>query len=123
MVVFISALLSTIVVSILALNTVDIQIMQNTVNAAEALETAKAGLNDALAQLRLDDGWEDGFTDKAFSGGSYSVGVDKGEITAIAATSKGFVANVVANVTLGMSGPPYAVRVNTLEFNVKDAGI
>lgn len=83
--VFVIALLSAMVMGLLQLNTLDIQIMSNHVHAANALAIAYAGLNDAFAEIRVDSGWTDGFTDKAFSGGSYSVLVttidpDTGEI-------------------------------------------
>ena len=55
MTVFVIALLSTLVMGILEMNTVDIQIMQNHVNAVEALMTAQAGLNDALAARQTVD--------------------------------------------------------------------
>ena len=117
MVVFVIALLSTIVMGILELNTVDIQIMQNHVSAVEALMTAQAGLNDALAQLRLDAAWTDGFTGKAFNGGTYTVALSGGEITSTGTSAQGFSAKVVADVTLSASGPPYTTRLDTLKVN------
>ena len=122
--VFVVALLSTVVVAILGLNTTEIQIMQNQVHAVEALLLAEAGLNDALAQLRLDEEWDDGFTNKAFNGGSYSVGVQgNGEITSIGVTAQGFTANVVATTTISASGPPYAVRLDTFDTNDPNASL
>jgi hypothetical protein len=118
MTVFVIALLSTIVMGILELNTVDIQIMQNQVSAVEALMTAEAGLNDALAQLRLDAGWNDGFTGKAFNGGTYTVDVKNGpEITSTGTSAQGFSAEVVADLTLSALGPPYITRLDQLTIN------
>jgi len=71
--VFVVALLATVVIGLLQLNTVDIQLMSNHVFAAQALAIAQAGLNDAFAEIRDDSDWDDGFTDKAFGGGSYTV--------------------------------------------------
>ena len=123
MTVFVIALLSTIVIAILELNTTDIQIMQTQVHAIEALMTAEAGLEDTLAQLRLDPTWEDGFTNKAFNSGAYSVEVDNGKITSVATSDQGFIANVVANITTSSAGPPYAVRLDTFDINVENVGV
>jgi len=117
MTVFVIALLSTLVMGILEMNTVDIQIMQNHVNAVEALMTAQAGLNDALAELRADSGWNDGFTNKTFNGGTYTVDADNTEITSTGKTTQGFTAELVAEITVSASGPPYIVRLDTLRIN------
>ena len=123
MTVFVIALLSTLVITILDLNSTDIQIMQTQVHAVEALMTAEAGLENALAQLRLDATWNDGFTNKAFNGGAYSVEVDNEEITSVSTSDQGFTANVVATVTISTAGPPYTVRVDTFDINVKNVGV
>lgn len=73
MAVFVVALLSAVTMGILQLNTVDTQIMGNEYFAAEALMIAQAGLNDAIAEIREDSSWCDGFSDKTFAGGSYTV--------------------------------------------------
>jgi len=73
MAVFVVALLSAVTISLLLCNESEIQQMGNHVYAAEALAIAQAGLNDAFSELRVDSSWADGFTDKAFSGCSYSV--------------------------------------------------
>ena len=117
MTVFVIALLSTIVMGILELNTVDIQIMQNQVFAVEALMMAQAGLNDALAQLRLDAGWTDGFTNKSFNGGSYTVTISALEITSTGTSAQGFAAEVKADVTVSAAGPPYVTRLDQLSVN------
>ncbi len=76
LVVFVVALISAIVIGMLQLNTEDIQIMRNHIHAAEVLAIAEAGLDDALSQLRADADWRDGFQDKPFAGGAYTVTVD-----------------------------------------------
>ncbi len=73
MTVFVVALLSAVTMGMLQLTTSDIQIMANQIYAEQALMIAKAGLNDAYAEMRNDKSWCDGFTDKAFGGGSYTV--------------------------------------------------
>lgn len=75
MVVFVIALLSGIVIGMLQLNTEDIQIMRNHIHAAEVLAIAEAGLDDALSRLRTNADWRDGFQDKPFAGGAYTVTV------------------------------------------------
>jgi hypothetical protein len=71
--VFIVALLAAVVMGLLQVTTLDIQMMNNHAQAAESMAIAQAGLNDAFAEIRLDSTWNDGYTDKAFAGGSYSV--------------------------------------------------
>jgi len=117
MVVFVVALLSALVMGMLQMNTEEIQLMQNHIYAAEALAIAEAGLNDALAEIRENSGWADGFDDKPFNGGSYDVTVDGSTITAIGTTSQGFVAEVEAQITIATSGPPYVIGIDSLRIN------
>jgi hypothetical protein len=117
MVVFVIAVTSAIVIGILEINTEEIQLMQNHVYAAQALATAEAGLNDALAQLRADADWDAGFGDEPFDGGSYTVTVDGATILATGTTAQGFTAVVEADVTVSLGGPPYTVTVNRLRIN------
>jgi len=53
--IFTVALLSAITIGILQLNTEEIQVMRNHIRATEALAIAEAGLNDALAEIRVLD--------------------------------------------------------------------
>ena len=119
-VVFIIALMSTVVAGIAQINTEELMIMTNQANSAQALCSAYAGLNDAFAELRSDSGWIDGFTNKSFNGGSYTVSVSGSlpDITLIstATTSQGFVAKVQSDVTVSTSSP-YIVRVDELRIN------
>ena len=117
MVVFIVALLSAVVMGMLQINTEEIQVMQNQVYAAEALAVAEAGLNDAFAEIRDDPGWSSGFSDKSFSGGSYTVTVSGPTVTSIGTGSSGFVAKVEADITVSESGPPYLIKIDTLRIN------
>jgi hypothetical protein len=117
MTVFVTALLAALVMGMLEMNSQEIQLMQNHVNGVEALAVAEAGLNDALAEVRLDSGWTDGFADKPFDSGSYTVSVDGATITSTGVTAKGFVARVEADITVSSSGPPYVIRVNRLGIN------
>jgi len=117
MVVFVIALLSAIVIGMVQMNTEEIQIMRNHLGAAEALAIAEAGLNDALAQLRLDSQWDDGFSDKSFGGGSYTVVVESPSITSMATSPGGYVARVRAEVTVASEGPPYSVNISSFRVN------
>lgn len=116
MVVFVIALLSALVVGMLQMNTEEIQLVRNQIWAAEALATAEAGLNDAFAEIRSDSSWTTGFADKAFNGGSYTVDVNDSTITSTGTSSRGFVARVEADITVGSSSP-YAIRIDNLRIN------
>lgn len=73
MTVFIVALLSAVTMGLLMCNEAELQQMGNQIYAAEALAIAQAGLNDAFSELRDDSSWDDGFSDRNFADGSYSV--------------------------------------------------
>ena len=119
-VVFAIAFLATITVGILVMTTEELQLMQNQLYAAKALETAEAGLNDAFAQIRASSSWTAGFTGKSFHGDTYTVTVTgtlpTRTITSTATSSQGYVARVVADVTIGSSSP-YVIRVDNLRIN------
>ena len=123
MVIFIVALLAAVVMGMLKINTEEIQITSNQIFAAQALAIAEAGLNDAFYELRMDDEWDDGFTNKSFAGGSYTVEVGGQNpnltITSTATSSQGFVSNVVASITVGNS-PPYTISI--IEFKINQSG-
>ena len=118
--VFVIALLSALVMGMAQMNTEEIQLMRNQIFAAYALATAEAGLNDAFAQIRADPNWADGFTDKAFNGGSYTVTVTGSLpnriVTSTGTSSEGFVAKVEADVTISTSSP-YIIRIDNLRIN------
>jgi Tfp pilus assembly protein PilX len=116
-VVLLVALLAAVVMGHLQVNIEEIQLMQNHVGGAEALATAEAGLNDALAQLRQDPGWRAGYADKPFGVGSYTVVVDGSTVTATAATSRGFVAKIQAEITRGADDSSSVVQVSEWRIN------
>jgi len=121
--VFVIALLAALTMGILQMNTEEIQLMQNQLFATEALATAEAGLNDAFAQIRADDEWDTGFTDKSFNDDSYTVTVTgtlpNRTITSEGTSSQGFVARVEADVTIGQNTGQsfYAIRIDSLRIN------
>ena len=116
-VVLLVALLAAVVMGHLQINTEEIQLVQNQTGGAEALALAEAGLNDALARLRQDPGWQTGFTEKPFASGSYTVAVDNSTVTSTAVTARGFVARIQADVTKSSGGPPCAVQIDRLRIN------
>ena len=121
-VVFAVALLSVITIGILQMNAEEIQLMQNQVYAAEALATAEAGLNDAFSEIRQNDEWAAGFSDKPFNGGVYDVNVTgtlpNRTITAEGTSSKDFKARVEASITIDTSGSvEHAIRIDNLRIN------
>ena len=118
--IFATVLLSAITIGILQINTEEIQLMQNQINAAEALAIAEAGLNDAFSELRLDSSWNSGFSSKAFDNGSYTVTVSGTlpnlTITSTGNSGQGFVARVEADVTVGGTSP-YIIRIDSMRIN------
>ena len=118
--VFVIALLSALVTGMLQLNTEEIQLMQNHIYAAQALAVAEAGLNDALSEIRDDDEWDNGFTNKSFGSHSYTVDVSGSlpdlTIESIGTSSQGFVAKVEAEVLVG-TDDPYVIRIDGLRIN------
>ncbi len=116
-VILVAALLAATVMGHLEISTEEIQLMQNQIRGAEALATAEAGLNDALAQLRQDAGWSSGFVAKPFNGGSYTVVVDGSTLTATGVTSDGFTARMAVEVTVASGGPPFVVRLDRVRIN------
>jgi hypothetical protein len=115
--VLIAALLAALVIGRLQVSTEEIQLMQNHLGGAQALATAEAGLNDALAHLRRDCGWSSGFAGKPFNGGSYTVVVDGSTVRCTGVTDRGFVATVEARIAMASDGPPYLVRINEWRIN------
>jgi cytochrome c-type biogenesis protein CcmE len=119
-VVFVIALMSTLVMGIAQINTEELLILNNHAGSSQAVETGYAGLNDAFFELRSDSSWNLGFTDKSFNGGSYSVSVAGSlpdlTVSSTSLTSNGFIANVEADVAVSGSSP-YAIRVSKLRIN------
>ena len=119
-IVFVVALLAVVTIGILQLNTEEIQLMQNQVYAAEALATAEAGLNDAFAEIRNDLNWTEGFFDKGFNDGTYTVAVTgtlpNRTIVSTGTSSQSFTSRIKANITIGTNSP-YVIRIDNLRIN------
>jgi len=116
-IVLLVALLAATVAGHLQINAEEIQLMENHLGGAKALATCEAGLNDALAQLRVDCAWHSGLVDKPFDGGSYTVVVNGSTIRSTGTTSGGFTATMEAQITLASDGPPYLIRIDSLRIN------
>ncbi len=118
--IFAIALLSAIVIGMLEINTEELQLMRNQIFSIYALAIAEAGLNDAFAEIRSDDTWTTGFTDKSFNSGSYTVTVADAlpnrTVTSTGISTEGFVARVEADITVGNSSP-YVIRIDNLRIN------
>lgn len=117
MVVLVAALLAAVVMGRLQVSTEEIQLMRNHIWGAEALATAEAGVNDALAQMRQDSGWRRGFAGKPFNGGSYTVVVDGSTVRSTGITARGFAASVEARITAASDGPPYTIWIDEWRVN------
>jgi len=118
-VVFIAALLAVLVAGMLQMATEEIQLMRNQIYAAEALATAEAGLNDAFAEIRVLDTFNNGYN-KPFAGGTYLVNIQSNlpnvTIESTGTSSQGYVAKVEADITVGTSSP-YMIRIDNLRIN------
>jgi Tfp pilus assembly protein PilX len=119
-VIFAIALFATITVGILVMTTEEVQLMENQLYAAQAMCTAEAGLNAALAQIRSSSSWTTGFTNTSFNGGSYTVTVTgtlpNRTITSTGTSSQGYIARMAADITIGTSSS-YKIRVDKLRIN------
>jgi hypothetical protein len=116
-VVLLVALLAATVTGHLQVNAEEIRLMRNHLHGAEALALAEAALNEALAVMRQDPGWSAGFRDRVFDGGTYSVFVDGSHIRCSATTAAGYVATLVAEVTIAPDGPPHTITIDSLRLN------
>ena len=119
-VVFAVALLAVLTMGMLQINTEELQLMRNQLFAAHALATAQAGLNDAFAQIRLDNQWTGPYTSEPFNGGSYDVTVSGAlpnrTIISTGTSSQGFIAKVRADVVVSYA-TPFLVRIDNLRIN------
>jgi type II secretory pathway component PulK len=116
-VVLLVALLAAVVMGHLQINIEEIQLVQNQAGGVEAQAIAEAGLNDALARLRHDPGWNTGLADQPFASGSYTVVVDGSTVTSTAVTARGFVAKIQADVTKSSGGSPGTVQIDRWRIN------
>jgi type II secretory pathway pseudopilin PulG len=136
--IFVIALLSTVTIGILQMNTSEIKLMQNQVYAAQALALAEAGLNKAFAQIRSDPTWRQSVPTATqlqtlqqdwqygtkpsgaddFGGGFYLIGYDGSKLLVIAGVNSwhGYTAIIEAQVTVSSSSP-HIIRIDNLKVN------
>lgn len=121
MTIFVIALMSAVVIGMLQMITEEIQVMRNQVCSTLAIEIAEAGLNDALSELRADSDWDSGFSDKAFENGLYTTTVSGSlpnlTLESTGTSPQGFISIIQADITVGSSGPPYVIRIDSLRIN------
>ena len=125
MAVFVIALVSALVIGILQINMEEIWLTQHRLFAAQATAVAEAGLNDALAEIRQDASWTDGFSNKAlaaeggFQGGRYSVDVNSNTLTVTADTNAwvGYAATLEAQITVSDGNSPHIIRIDNVKAN------
>lgn len=120
LVVFLIALTAVMVMGTAHVNTEEIMLVQNQVNAADALTIAEAGLNHAFAEIRANSGWTKGFNNEKFNSGKYTVKVvgslPNRTITSESINSHKFIARAEADITIGTSSP-YIIRVDAMRIN------
>jgi hypothetical protein len=122
--VFVIAMLSTLVVGMLKINSEEIQLIRNQIYAAQALALAEAGLNSAMAKMREDPAWKVGWDHMAvpaklnFTGGEFSVEVDDNKVTITASVDswQGYTSTVEAEVTMSADSP-HIIRIDNYRVN------
>jgi Tfp pilus assembly protein PilX len=122
---FVIALVSALVIGILQINMSEIRLTQHRVYASQALALAEAGLNAALAQIRWDRNWTDGFQDEIlageekFGGGDYDVDVNSDNLTISAAVTswQGYTSTIEAQITVSDGNSPYIIRIDNMKVN------
>jgi len=120
--VFAIALLTAFVVGMLQLNSEQIQILKNETYKAQASAIAQAGLAKAFSEIRSDSGWNSGFSNESFGGGSYTVtvypltGSSDPNITVVGTSAQGYTTEIQADITIG-SASPYIIRIDKLRIN------
>lgn len=89
MVLMLITILSALILSTLEMTVSSIYIVANHEREIKALYIADAGIEDAIKHLREDPYWTEGFDNKLFASGSYSVSIDASEYPLIKITSSG----------------------------------
>jgi hypothetical protein len=123
--VFVIALVSALVIGILQINMSEIRLTQHRIYASQTLALAEAGLNAALAKIRWDPAWADGFQDEVlageekFGGGEYDVDVNSNNLTISAAVAswQGYTATIEAQITVSDGNSPHVIRIDNIKMN------
>jgi len=127
--IFVVAMLSTLVIGMLKINSSEIQLVQNQVYAAQALALAEAGLNAAMAEIRGDATWQTGFDSVSldactkFEGGWYTVDINDVDLTIVASVEswQGYTATVEAQITVSEESP-HIIRIDNYRVNETSGG-
>ena len=118
--IFVSALFGAMVIGMMQLNTEEAMLVNNYMELTKAIAIAEAGLNDAYYEIRRDQNWSAGFTNKAFGGGTYSVTaagtLPDLNLVSTGVTAAGYKARVDADINISGSSP-YTIKVNQVRIN------
>jgi hypothetical protein len=122
--VFVIAMLSTLVMGMLKVNSTEIQLVRNRIWASQALALAEGGLNVAMAEMREDPAWKTGLEHMAvpaienFTGGEYNVEIDGNHIVITASVDswQGYTATIEAEVTVS-GDEPHIIRIDNYRVN------
>ncbi|MHC4158770.1 MAG: hypothetical protein ACYSSO_06795 [Planctomycetota bacterium] len=123
--VFVIIMVSALVIGILQINLSEVWLTQHRVNAAQARAVAEAGLNDALARIRIDpNGTTEDFSQTLpaagdFAGGQYTVDVNSDTITVTADVNEwvGYRATLEAEITVSDGNTPHIIRIDSVKVN------
>jgi hypothetical protein len=127
--IFVIAMLSTLVIGMLKINSGEIQLVHNQIFATQALAVADAGLNATLAEIRDDPLWDTGFVDEPvdssphFAGGQYTVEVNGNNIKVTASVNSwhSYTAIVEVDVTIS-ADHPHIIRIDHYRTNEPSGG-
>jgi Tfp pilus assembly protein PilX len=123
--VFVSALFGAMIVGMMQLNTEEAMLTSNYIEITKAIAIAEAGLNDAYYEIRQNNAWTTGFTNKSFGSGTYTVTVTSSfapyplkyrKLVSTGTTGAGYKARVDADIIVGASAP-YSIRIIEVRIN------
>ena len=135
-VIFVIAMLATITMGILQMNTQELNLVRHRIYAAQALALAEGGLNMAMAEIRNDSTWTSETLDitglvgssewwttlethgTSFGDGFYATSYDGNDVTITAGVDswRGYTSKIEAQVTV-TSTAPHIIRINNYKVN------
>ena len=119
--IFVIALASALIIGMLQLNTEQTLLLKNQIGLTQATAVAEAGLNDALAQLRSNINWDQGFDNKRFGSGRYTVEVagtpPELTITSTGRANQDFTARIEARIDSEDTAAPYRIVIESFRIN------
>jgi hypothetical protein len=90
--------------------------MRNHLGMVQAHAIAEAGIEDAIAHIRIDPSWHQG-AHRRFGGGDYSVAVEEGTLTSIGRFAGGYQTLLSVDITIVGEKSPYHVRIDAVRLN------